>query len=171
MEEKKVAYRALAALCCWLFDVAIFSLTLLCIAPFFKRRLRCKRRMHSLSITCCNGSTVITVAPCNEKSKYHHPLTRLLTLLSFHPRPPNEPLPKTALLQPSGSEPQPVVSVSRASLLPFNPSQKKFFVAPPARFASLPVSAREARAKRATTAFSGRKKIFLGVVFMVHPNF
>ena len=31
------------------------------------------------------------VAPCNEKSKYHHPLTRLLTLLSFHPRPPNEP--------------------------------------------------------------------------------
>ena len=31
------------------------------------------------------------VAQCNEKSKYHHPLTRLLTLLSFHPRPPNEP--------------------------------------------------------------------------------
>ena len=31
------------------------------------------------------------VAPCNGKSKYHHPLTRLLTLLSFHPRPPNEP--------------------------------------------------------------------------------
>ena len=35
-EKKKVAYRAPAALCCWLFDVAILSLTLLCIAPFLK---------------------------------------------------------------------------------------------------------------------------------------
>ena len=35
-KKKKVAYRAPAALCCWLFDVAILSLTLLCIAPFLK---------------------------------------------------------------------------------------------------------------------------------------
>ena len=32
---KKVAYRAPAALCCWLFDVDIFPLILLCIASFF----------------------------------------------------------------------------------------------------------------------------------------
>ena len=35
-EEKKVLYRAPAALCCWLFDVDILPLILPCIASFFK---------------------------------------------------------------------------------------------------------------------------------------
>ena len=65
-------------------------------------------------------------------------------------------------IRPVEVTPQPVVRVSRASLCPFNPSQKKIFVAPPRTLHLLPVSAREARAKRATTAFSGRKIFFWG---------
>ena len=125
--------------------------------------------MHSLSITCSNGSTVITVY--NEKSKYHHPLTRHLTLLSFHPRPPNEPLPKTALLQPSGSDTS--TGSERISRLPFCLSTlpKKFFCSTP-RTLRLSAcvcqgGAREARDDR----FFGEKKIFFGGRFHGTPQF
>ena len=103
------------------------------------------------------------VAPCNEKSKYHHPLTRLLTLLSFHPRPPNEPLPKTALLQPSGSDTSTGSErISRLPFCPFNPSQNFFCSTPP--YASplyLCLPGRRARSAR-RPLFRGEKNFFGG---------
>ena len=140
-----------------------------------------------------------------------------VTLLSFHPRPPNEPpLPdNTAVklnmvaikagakkpgaktqkvvpklrqsrlvlvkketpptvdeaIRPVEVTPQPVVSVSRTSPSALSTLPKKIFGAPP-RTLRLSTcvcqgGAREARGDR----FFGGKIFFLGVVFMVHPNF
>ena len=88
-EEKKVAYRAPAALCCWLFDIAILSLTLLCIAPFLKEASVQATSAFTFYYMFQRQHCNHCVAPCNEKTNTI--TTRLLTLLSFHPRPPNEP--------------------------------------------------------------------------------
>ena len=104
------------------------------------------------------------VAPCNEKSKYHHPLTRHLTLLSFHPRPPNEPpLPKTALLQPSGSDTS--TGSERISRLPFCLSTlpKNFFCSTPPHASPLYLCLPGRRARSARRPlFRGEKKFFGG---------
>ena len=74
----------------------------------------------TFSITCSNGSTVITGRPCNKKSKYHHPLTRLLYLVKLPPppRPPNEPAVKLNMVAvKAGAKTQKVVPKLRQSRL------------------------------------------------------
>ena len=110
-----------------------------------------------------------------RKKQMPSPSHKTLTLLSFHPRPDpalagdcrHNKKAKTAFLQPSGSD----TSIGSELPRPFNPS-RNFFCGPPpaAPFASPPVAAREARAKRATTALAGRKKKFWGVFLMDPPK-
>ena len=89
-KRKEVAYRAPAALCCWLFDVAILSLTLLCIAPFLKEAS--VQATSAFTFYYMFRSTVITVQRHAMKKANTITLSQdSFTLLSFHPRPPNEP--------------------------------------------------------------------------------